>query len=354
MQTLTHGLSCPVIVSPEIDWERDYSRTTIYQLLDMSEEELAAVDPLAMNLIVAKGIPELADLEIGRYQQIVNGWVNDFKRRRLPVWETHFHANPSEFDNDIRYFRLGMVCQYLELEVGIKYKLDQREVTKIYYTNPSDLFLNGVLDTHEGTCGNLSALHVAIGWRQRWPVSLACVKSHYILRYDDGRKTINIEATQCGFGGFKSDPDDYLIQFKEIPQIALSSGSDLRALRPREMLGVFVGLRARHKFDLGRAHNDRNLMLASETDWLLARHLFPNGRGNYHNQVWVTALRGDYLFEPYEIGHSSTHWLCQQELVNRITRPSNPNDPCVLSFTMTTFPDRLETRDYLEPQGVRR
>ena len=104
----------------------------------------------------------------------------------------------------------GLVCQYLELEVGIQYNRDQRESQRVLYTNPSDLFLNGVLDTREGTCGNMAALQLAFGWRLGWPVSLACVNSHFILRFDDGQTTYNIEATQSGQGASSPIPTSTL------------------------------------------------------------------------------------------------------------------------------------------------
>src|SRR5262249_15794955 len=119
----------------------------------MTDEQLAAVDPIAMNLLVAKGVPALSELNIDRYQRIVNSWVQDFTARCLPEWKPYFHKSPSDYHNDIKYFRLGMVCQYLEQQIGIRYNQDQREVTSILYTNPSDVFLNGVLDTGQGTCG---------------------------------------------------------------------------------------------------------------------------------------------------------------------------------------------------------
>jgi len=78
------------------------------------------------------------------------------------------------------------------------------------------------MDTRQGTCGNMATLHVALGWRLGWPVSLACVRSHYICRYDDGGVTYNIEATQAGYGGFKSDPDEYLIEHHALPPKAIS------------------------------------------------------------------------------------------------------------------------------------
>jgi hypothetical protein len=280
----------------------------------MTDRELAAVDPLAMNLVVAKGIPALDGLDIGHYQHVLNGCVLDFSQRCLPCWETAFHQSPDDFKNDIRYFRLGMVCQYLELEAGIEYKRDQRDVDRVLYTNPSDLFLNGLLDTRQGTCASMAALHVAFGWRLGWPVSLACVNSHYILRYDDGETTYNIEATQSGFGGFKSDPDAYLIRERHLPDIAIHSGSDLRALRPREVLGVFVGLRARHLQDVGKQALREDLMLESEPDWLLARQLFPTNRAIYKHQMVISTMRGDALFESDEAGHPNSFIGCLDEI----------------------------------------
>jgi hypothetical protein len=135
-----------------------------------------------------------------------------------------------------------------------------------------------------------------------WPVSLACINSHFICRFDNGRVTYNIEATQSGYGGFKSDPDDYLITEKILPPIAITSGSDLRALTPREMLGQFIGLRARHLRDVGISEGDEQRILDSEPDWLLARSLCPTNRQLYKNQMAITAMRGDTLFDHSETG----------------------------------------------------
>lgn len=317
------GMQCPVLVPDKIDLERDYSTVTLGQLVAMRPDELAAIDPVAMNLIVAKGIPSLAELDIRHYQDIVNGWVTDFTQRCLPRWEPFFHEAPQDFKHDIRYFRLGMVCQYLELEIGIQYNQDQRKVQRIFYMNPSDLFLNGVIDTREGTCGNMAALQVAFGWRMGWPVSLACVNSHFILRFDDGETTYNIEATQSGHGGFKSDPDEYLIESKRLPSLAIQCGSDLRALHPHEVLGSFVGLRARHLQDLGKSQGSDAKMLESEPDWLLARQLFPANRHLYQNQLVITTMRGDSLFEPHEAGHPNSYGECLTAIyLSRFERPA--------------------------------
>ncbi|HXG11591.1 MAG TPA: transglutaminase family protein [Gemmataceae bacterium] len=268
--------------------------TDYRQLLACTDEELARVDPLVLNLLVAKSIPSLADLDLPRYQRQADQWAEDV-RQRLPAAEAVFRQTPWEWKNDINFFRLGVLCGYLEYEAGIAYNEDQRDGGPVFYTDPSDLFLNGVMDRRRGTCGNMAALHVAIGWRLGWSVSLACVKSHFVCRYDDGKVTHNIEATQAGYGGFKSDPDDYLIRQYGLPPVAIRSGSDLRALKPREMLGVFLGFRGRHMRDTGRWEE-------AEADYLLARWLFPNSRHLYIDAMALAVPRGAALFEPGELG----------------------------------------------------
>ncbi len=172
------------------------------------------------------------------------------------------------------------------------------------------MFLNGVLDTGQGTCGNLATF----GWRFGWPVSLACVNSHFFCRYDDGLITHNIEATQSGHGGFSSPTDEFLIETKKLPMAAIVSGSDLRAFRPREVLGQFIGLRARHLQDVGKSERNEVKLIASETDWLLARQLCPTSRHLYKNQMVATTMRGNSLFEPHEAGHPLTYAGCLEEL----------------------------------------
>ena len=270
------------------------------ELLAHSDEELARTDPLVMNLLVAKGVPSLADLHIPNYQRQADAWADHF-RRRLPAFEPMFRQAPQDWKNDIRFFRLAALHWYVENELGVAYKDDQREAQErgfrvMLYINPSDLFLNGVMDTRRGTCGNMSALYVALGWRLGWPVSLAAVHSHYVLRYDDGEVTHNIEATQAGYGGCKSDPDEYLIREYRLTRKAVGTGSDLRAFTPRELLGIFFGLRARH-------FKDVNNVREAEKDYLLARYLCPVNHTLYFGAMGIQILRGAEMFDPGEEGY---------------------------------------------------
>lgn len=330
------GLSCPVYCSPYIDWSRDYSGWTVRDLLAQNDFELAAVDPLAMNLIVAREIPQLADLDIRPYQQQVNGWADDFRSRWLPEKEPFFHEAPQDFRNDLTFFRLGMLCQYVDMELGVRYKAEHRERQtrgdKIqFYTDPADLFLHGVIGSREGTCANMATLQLSLGWRLGWPVSLATVASHKILRFDDGRRTYNIETTDLGRGGWSSRPDAEYVAEYGIPRKAIECGSDLRALRCGEVLALFLALRARYYQDCARVWRRFELFSQAETDWLLARHLCPTNRLLYKNAMGVSALRGEDFFDAGEVGHpcSLADWL------RRIYGPRDDVTDALLTASIT-------------------
>ncbi len=271
----------------------------------MSDDELAAVDPVVLNLVVAKGIPSLADLDIGRYVLQADEWADDL-RSQIPHLEREFRRTPQDWRNDLAFFRLGLVCWYIDDVLGVAYREDQRDVKRILYTDATDLFINGVMDTARGTCGNMALLHVVLGRRIGLPVSLACVGSHFICRYDDGIVTYNIEATDTDRGGFSSQTDEYVLAKHHLPARAKKCGSDLRAVSAREMLGLFLGARARHFENTER-------MADAEPDYLLARYLFPRNRALYIAQNQVSVQCTMDLFEPGEKGHPTElhSWLRQ-------------------------------------------
>lgn len=280
--------------------------TDYRQLLACSDAELARVDPLVMNLLVAKSIPSLAGLDIAHYQKLADLWALGV-RARLPRAERLFEETPGDWKNDVRFLRLAVLCEFVDRDLGIRYREDHRNLTAISYTDPSDLFLNGVMDTRQGTCGNMSMLHVALGWRLGWPMSLACVNNHQVCRFDDGEVVYNIEATQTGAGGFSAPSDAYYIQYYSLPPKAISSGSDLRTLTPRELLGIFLGFRGRHMRDTDRRAE-------AEPDYLLARYLFPSNRKLYIQATEISVRRSLERFEPDETGApaSLADWLNQE------------------------------------------
>lgn len=143
------------------------------------------------------------------------------------------------------------MATYIDRDLGIKYVEDQAAaiqagVREVLYTDPGDLFLNKVMETRRGTCGNMAMLHVVLGRRLGWPVSLTTIWSHYLLRFDNGKVVWNVEASDTGRGGFSCRPDPYFIDLYKIDPEHVRSGSDLAFLTPRQMLGCFFDLRARH------------------------------------------------------------------------------------------------------------
>ena len=115
--------------------------------------------------------------------------------------------------------------------------------------------------------------------------------------YDDGQVTYNVEATQIGRlpRRFQERPGRLSDPGASVAAQAVKCGSDLRALTPREMLGVFVGLRGRHM------RNIDNLAEAQK-DFLLARYLFPTSRRLYFLGTWLSIQQSVHLFEEGEEG----------------------------------------------------
>lgn len=278
---------------------------TVAELVALSDAELERVDIVEMNIAVAREIPGLKKLDYDKYRQAVDAWTDQF-RAWLPTVESAFHQNPGGYHNDINFFRLGMLAQFLDQTAGVRYVEEQKQAqinarksgrkAEIAYTNPGDLFLHGLIDTRRGTCGTMPTLHVAIGRRLGWPVSLACANSHYVCRYDDGQRVYNIESTDAGRGGFSADSDQDYLENEGVSGKAVAVGSDLRKLTAREMLGVFVKARGRHFADTGKVN------LATR-DYALAYTLFPNSRKIYVGLVGNLLPVGEKLFARNEHGH---------------------------------------------------
>jgi hypothetical protein len=255
-------------------------------MLHWQDERLAQTDPAVQNLEVARGIPQFRDLEIRPYCEVLDEAARGFARW-LPLAEEEFEASRDQWGLDTVSFRVGMLCQYIEQSLGVRYIEEQKDVEKIRYRDPSDLFLNGVLDKRQGTCGNMAVLYHCLCWRLGWPVSLAFSGWHAFCRYDDGKTTVNVETTAIGEGGFSLPGDRYYIERDGLLPEHIRSGSDLTALRPRQVLGSFFGSRGRYWFDV-------YLALPASEDYGRAARLFPESRlwRGCHENALVLAATG--------------------------------------------------------------
>jgi len=268
-----------------------------WDYLALPDDELEQADLVAMNIAVAKGINALKDLQVQHFVEVVDKWTTEFARR-LPAAEEYFwQKGPQHWKNDIRFYRMGMLQSFLTGTIGLSYIPEQFGLLAFRYTNPSDLFLNGLIDTRQGTCASLPLLHVAMARRLGWPVSLALARNHQFSRFDDGEVVYNIESTHPDdAGAFASESDDTIIKRVKLHKLDIEQGGDMRKLTAREMISVFIANRARH-------YQDTRLADLCDVDCCLSRALFPHRRPTYVMAMMPYVDRGKVLFESNETGH---------------------------------------------------
>src|SRR4051812_49028565 len=94
-------------------------------MLALNDSELGQFDPIELNLLVAREIPQLSNLKIAHYQSLADKWAAGI-HELIERLQGHFWAEPARWENDINFFRLGILCQYLDCDLGIRYREDQR------------------------------------------------------------------------------------------------------------------------------------------------------------------------------------------------------------------------------------
>jgi len=65
----------------------------------MTDAELERV-PVVMNLVVARGIPAFANLDIARHVSVVDGWAREIQHG-IDRHAYRFARNPAEFDHSL-------------------------------------------------------------------------------------------------------------------------------------------------------------------------------------------------------------------------------------------------------------
>jgi len=274
-------------------------KRSVMELLALPDRELEKIDILELNLAVAREVKTFEQLDYNHYKQLIDSWTHQFLMW-LPTVEQEYYQDPARWKNDMNFARLGALAQWLDQAADVHYIPEhitkQKKGLGVEYKDLRQMLVFGLIDTKEGTCATMPVLQIIMGRKCGWPVSLICVKHHYMCRYDDGKNRYNLEATDTGRGGFAIATDAELIEEMKMSPQAVSCGSDLRSLTNREIIAVFIAARARY-------YRDTNQMDLADRDYSLARFLFPQWRSlNYMNQptyVW----RAGELFKEGEYGH---------------------------------------------------
>jgi len=232
---------------------------TVDALAGLSEEALNRIDPLVVNLSVAQEIPAFANLDVTRCVRTLDNWAaeirSDIERHRY-----RFEQNPAQFNNsDIEYKLTWLVS-----DVNAVFKIDY-DVLDMDFRDPSNLFLNGIVERRRGTCVSMPLLYVALGWRLGYPIRLVNVPLHCFARWDDGRNRVNIEAT--GYG--QTQPDDHYEREFFVTRECRDRGGYLSSLTTRQTLALMLLARAGY----WKAHGETRREVE---DALRARLLYPD------------------------------------------------------------------------------
>lgn len=191
----------------------------IDRLLELPEEK---IDIGIAALTFAKEV--YPDLDIKAYSAKIDKMVKEVKIL------TKGRKSPD--------FRVRALNTYFYLKMGIRYDLAEDAIG-----NPSNRYINGIIDTKKGTCITMPLLYMAIAQRLGYPVYPVTTPDHYFLRYVDRNfKEQNIEVT--GKGAYV--PDKQLAIELEVPPKAIASGCYLRTLSYHEYLANLLSINAVH------------------------------------------------------------------------------------------------------------
>jgi hypothetical protein len=241
----------------------------------MSDEQLRRVDPLVMNLAVARGVPEYGRIDVRKYVSAVDAWAAMIaEANRLA--EPHA-AGDSAYEHDRRVWLAGGMDTML---AGPRCRVTYTKA-KLDPARPGQQFVCGLIDTRQGTCATMPVLYMSIGHRLGWPIRAVVARDHMWARWDDGQAEgkdgarFNLEATATSVDGpesaFYTPPDEAYIKDMRVSRLALGCGSDMTSLTPRQVLGVFLQGRAGYWAAKGS-------WTKAEHDLLLAVRCFPQNR----------------------------------------------------------------------------
>lgn len=258
------------------------SGLTAEDLARMPDAELARLDPIVVNLIVARGIPGLEQLDIAKHVRTVDGWAAEIKAGLDATEPAERSTELYRHDPDL--WRVGgMSVALAGRRFGIAYTADNLDLA-----DPTQTFVHGVLDTRRGTCSSMPVLYLGIAHRLSWPLKAVVSGDHMWTRWDDGRpggKRFNIEATSAKAGGsqgsFNSLTDEQIAEWLETPRERIASGSDFATLSPRQTLAIYLQARAAYWWKSGQDHK-------AQADITLANQLFPK---NYDIAAFLDLTR---------------------------------------------------------------
>jgi hypothetical protein len=172
--------------------------TSYYDLLAMTPEELAKVDLALMNLLCAKGLPGVENLDIPGVLKQLDEWGAKVKlETERHLYRVKDPRYAEHYANSEARLRAEFTVQCLQEDCAVRYNPD-----RIYdpdFRDSRDMFIHGMLPgANGGTCASMPVMDVAIGRRLGYPMKLVLAHSHILCRWDDARDHFNIEGASNG------------------------------------------------------------------------------------------------------------------------------------------------------------
>jgi hypothetical protein len=231
--------------------ERDRWHNVVSEFAGQSDEEIAKNDIAALNLIAAMLLPGCQRVDLTDCLRKLDDWAR-IVRLNTENWWGEFIRSPEKCNHSPNRFRMMALVTVLQRHLGVTYYMPFSE----HEYNASDsrnLFIQGVLDGHGGTCLTMPVLYIAVGRRLGYPLKLVQAYQHFFARWDEpGVERFNIECTCFGF--YACDDDHYLTKPQPIPPELIGKGIYLRSLQPREEFAHFLIQRAHCLTDNLRLH----------------------------------------------------------------------------------------------------
>lgn len=280
---------------------------SLNDLLAMSDEALARVDPLEVDLAVARTIPGCESLDVAKYKKTVDEWAERV-RSETDRHLYKFQQAPGDYKNSQAYFKALALATVVGQDFRVGY-----DVETVSFDKPGDLFIHGVIDNRRGTCVSLPVLYMAIGHRLGYPIRAVTVPKHLFCRWEDPKtgERFNIEA--AGAGGLSDYPDEH---YKTWPTKCdprdVESGSALKTLTMREFLGQKLATR-------GDCYWHRNQRPQAIESYALAHRLCPA------NRILYEILTSQVLEESERFPWSTLRQAASMPADN--AAPSGTSDP---------------------------
>ncbi|MHC4444554.1 MAG: transglutaminase family protein [Planctomycetota bacterium] len=276
-------------------------------LLAMDDHALENIDPLEMDLAVARTTPGCESLDVERYKHTVDRWA-EHVRQETDRYLYKFQQKPADYNDSLAYFKALVLATVIGQDFKVSY-----HVESITFDDPQDLFIHGIIDSSRGTCVSLPVLYMALGWRLGYPIKAVTVPKHIFCRWEDPKtgERFNIEA--AGAGGLADHPDEY---YKTWPTPLhdkdIESGSALKTLTMREFLGLKIATRGDYFWK-------KNMKAEAITSYALAHQLFPTNRTTF--EILVSQVMEEAQLYPWSITNRIATQLSEKRIITNNKQP---------------------------------